>query len=57
MSLLFGYPRESRLSSTDANEQFNSRHRCCEACRQRQVKVKDKDGGVTEVTEYYHYQV
>lgn len=41
----------------DANEQFNSRHRCCEACCQRTIKVKDKDGQVHELTEYYHRQV
>jgi hypothetical protein len=41
----------------DANEQFNSRHRCCEACCQRTIKVKDKDGHVHELTEYYHRQV
>ena len=41
----------------DANEQFHSRHRCCEACCQRTLKVKDKDGQVRELTEYYHRQV
>jgi hypothetical protein len=38
----------------DANEQFNSRHRCCEACCQRQVKVKSPQGQIQELTEYYH---
>jgi hypothetical protein len=41
----------------DANEQFHSRHRCCEACCQRRLKIKDKDGQFCEVTEYYHRQV
>ena len=41
----------------DANEQFHSRHRCCQACCQRTVQIKDKDGQLREVTEYYHRQV
>jgi Transposase DDE domain len=41
----------------DANEQFSSRHRCCEACSQRTIKEKDAAGQVREVTEYYHRQV
>jgi Transposase DDE domain. len=41
----------------DANEQFHSRHRCCEACCQRTVQIKDKDGQVRELTEFYHRQV
>ncbi len=41
----------------DANEQFHSRSRCCEACCQRTIEIKDKDGKVREVTEYYHRQV
>lgn len=41
----------------DANEQFHSRHRCCEACCQRTIQVKDKDGQIQELTEYYHRQV
>jgi len=43
--------------SLDANEQFKSRHRCCPQCRQRRVKIADGHGGLTEVAEYYHYQV
>ena len=43
--------------SIDANEQFKSYARCCEACRRRQVKVTDKDGVVSERTQYYHFQV
>lgn len=41
----------------DANEQFQSRHRCCESCCQRTIKVKDRDGQSREVTEFYHRQV
>jgi hypothetical protein len=41
----------------DANEQFKSRSRCCEACCQRTVTVKGSDGELTEVTEYYHRMV
>ena len=41
----------------DANEQFHSRHRCCEACCQRTVQIKDKYGQVRELTEFYHRQV
>jgi hypothetical protein len=41
----------------DANEQFHSRHRCCEACCQRTLPIKGKDGQSREVTEYYHRQV
>jgi len=28
----------------DANEQFKSRCRCCEACRERKVKIKNAEG-------------
>ena len=38
----------------DANEQFNSRCRCCPECSQRRVKVKNRQGQIEEVTEYYH---
>ena len=43
--------------SLDANEQFNSRHRCCEACCQRRVKIHDRSGQEAEVTEFYHRMV
>ena len=43
--------------SLDANEQFHSRHRCCKACCQRTIQVKDKQGQLREVTEFYHRQV
>ena len=45
------------IASIDANEQFNSRSRCCEACLQRQIKLKDSQGEEYEVTEYFHKQV
>jgi hypothetical protein len=41
----------------DANEQFKSQHRCCPACCQRQLEIKDVAGRVQTVTEYYHRQV
>ena len=41
----------------DANEQFHSRHRCCEACCQRALQIKEKGGQLREVTEFYHRQV
>ncbi len=41
----------------DANEQFKSRSRCCEDCRQRRVKLTNAQGQEEEVTEYYHYLV
>jgi hypothetical protein len=41
----------------DANEQFNSRHRCCEACCVRKVKVRNHAGQETEIDEFYHRMV
>ena len=41
----------------DANEQFKSRHRCCADCCQRQVEIKDAQGQLQALTEYYHRQV
>lgn len=41
----------------DANEQFNSRCRCCAECCQRTVKIRDRDGREQEVPEFYHRQV
>lgn len=43
--------------AVDANEQFHSRHRCCPDCCQRQLEIKDAQGRVQPVTEYYHRQV
>jgi hypothetical protein len=41
----------------DANEQFKSRHRCCESCCQREIKGQDAAGQTQTVTESYHRQV
>jgi len=41
----------------DANEQFQSRHRCCQGCCRRTIQTKDKEGQLRELTEYYHRQV
>ncbi len=38
----------------DANEQFKSRCRCCAECAQRRIKIKNRQGQIEEVTEYYH---
>lgn len=43
--------------SIDANEQFNSRHRCCEACCRRKVKARNHAGQEVEVQEFYHRMV
>lgn len=43
--------------SIDANEQFNSRHRCCEACGRRTVKARNGVGQEIEVDEFYHRMV
>jgi hypothetical protein len=37
-----------------ANEQFKSRCRCCPECCQRQIPIKNRQGQVEAVTEYYH---
>ncbi len=38
----------------DANEQFKSRCRCCAQCSERRIKIKNRQGQIEEVTEYYH---
>lgn len=43
--------------SLDANEQFCSDHRCCEACLTREVTCKDAQGQEFQKTQYYHKQV
>lgn len=43
--------------SIDANEQFNSRHRCCEACCQRKIKGRTQTGQEVEMDEFYHRMV
>ena len=41
----------------DANEQFNSRSRCCDQCSQREITIKNAAGEEEKVTEFYHRQV
>ena len=41
----------------DANEQFKSRSRCCEACCRRTLTLKGPDGKLSEVEEFYHRMV
>jgi nitroreductase len=41
----------------DANEQFQSRKRCCAHCCERKVRVANAQGQIQEVVEYYHRQV
>jgi hypothetical protein len=43
--------------SIDANEQFNSQHRCCEACSRRKIKVRNRAGQEAEVDQFYHRMV
>lgn len=43
--------------SLDANEQFHSRHRCCDACCRRKIKVRNRAGQEVEVQEFYHRMV
>lgn len=43
--------------SLDANEQFCSEHRCCEACLTREITTKDAKGQPVQHTQYYHKQV
>lgn len=43
--------------SLDANEQFDSEHRCCEQCLRREVTCKDAHGQEFKKTQYYHKQV
>ena len=43
--------------SLDANEQFCSDHRSCDACLTRQVTCKDAQGHEFKKTQYYHKQV
>jgi hypothetical protein len=42
------------VAALDGNEQFKSRCRCCPDCCQRQIKIKNAQGQIEEVTEYYH---
>lgn len=43
-----------RYVAIDGWEPFSSRHRHCPECLVRLVSVKDKDGTITTVPEYYH---
>jgi hypothetical protein len=43
--------------SLDANEQFHSQHRCCEACCRRKVKGHNRAGQEVEIQEFYHRMV
>jgi hypothetical protein len=45
------------VASLDGNEQFKSRSRCCEQCRQRSIKIKNARGQEETVIEYYHQNV
>ena len=45
------------VASLDGNEQFRSRSRCCEACCQRRITLKNAAGQEEKVTEYYHFHV
>ena len=45
------------MVNLDANEQFCSDHRCCEACLTREVTCKDVQGQEFKKTQYYHKQV
>jgi hypothetical protein len=43
--------------SLDANEQFSSRSRCCEDCCERELEIKDAQGNLAKVREFYHRHV
>lgn len=43
--------------SLDGTEPFRSRSRCCAQCCQRQIEVRERDGQIRQVTEYYHRYV
>jgi len=49
-----GWHGALRYVAIDGWEPFCSRHRHCSECLERQVRVKQDDGSVAEVTEYYH---
>jgi hypothetical protein len=42
------------VAALEANEPFQSRCRCCPACCQGQIQIKNRQGQTQEVTEYYH---
>jgi hypothetical protein len=49
-----GWHGALRYVAIDGWEPFSSRHRHCPECLVRRVSVKDKDGTITTVPEYYH---
>jgi hypothetical protein len=49
-----GWHGALRYVALDGWEVFCSRHRHCPECLVRQVSVKNKDGTITTVPEYYH---
>ncbi len=49
-----GWHGALRYFAIDGWESFRSRHRHCDACLVRQVRVKDAAGAETIVEEYYH---
>ena len=49
-----GWHAALRYLAIDGWEPFCSRHRNCPECLVRQVRVKQDDGSVAEVPEYYH---
>jgi hypothetical protein len=49
-----GWHGALRYVAIDGWEPFCSRHRHCSECLVRQVRVKQGDGSVAEVPEYYH---
>lgn len=49
-----GWHGALRYVAIDGWEPFCSRHRHCSECLVRQVRVKQGDGSVREVAEYYH---
>jgi len=49
-----GWHGALRYVAIDGWEPFCSRHRHCSECLVRQVRVKQDDGSVAEVSEYYH---
>ena len=49
-----GWHGALRYVAIDGSEPFCSRHRHCPECLVRRVSVKDKDGTIKKVPEYYH---
>jgi hypothetical protein len=49
-----GWHGALRYVAIDGSEPFSSRHRHCPECLVRRVSVKDNDGTIKKVPEYYH---